>query len=108
MYCASCNRIVNGSKCPVCGSRSLRLPRAEDFCFLAEPEPLWVRALEDLLTDNGVEYVTRNVYGAARVKMTGLPERVRFFVRYGQYQQATELQEAFFGAEYVDFPAELE
>lgn len=107
MYCVRCNRIVNGDKCPGCGSRGLRLPRAEDYCFLTEPEPLWVRALEDLLADNGVEYVTRNVFGVAHAKMTGVPERVRFFVRYGQYHQAKELEQAFFSAEFVDFPEGL-
>lgn len=100
MYCARCNRIVHAEKCPGCGTRDLRLPRAEDYCFLSEPEPLWVRAMEDLLTDNGVEFATRKVFGAGMVSKTGIPQRVRFFVRYRDYQQAMELNEAFFNASF--------
>ncbi len=108
MYCEKCNRITDGGKCPSCGRKNLRLPRMEDFCFLSEQTPLWVQSLQDLLRDNGVEYVTRNVYGVAHAKMTGVPERVRFFVRYGQYHQAKELEQAFFSAEFVGFPEEME
>lgn len=102
MYCMSCNRIVTGEKCPSCGGRRLRLPRADDFCFLTDLELLWSQAMADLLTDNGIKFVTRNVFGAAQVKMTGVPERVRFFVPYSQYYQAKELEEAFFSAEFVE------
>jgi hypothetical protein len=77
------------------------MPAFDDYCFLAEPEPIWVQALEDLLTDNGVEYLTRKVHGAAMVTKTGIPQRVRFFVPYRDYQKAKELHDAFFGAEFV-------
>lgn len=108
MYCAKCSRVVEGLRCPVCGRRNLRLPVGEDFCFLTETTALWQQALEDLLTDSGVEFVTRNVYGAAQVKMTGIPERVRFFVPYARYEQARELEQAFFNGEFTDFPEEPE
>jgi hypothetical protein len=32
------------------------------------------------------------------VTKTGIPQRVRFFVRYRDYQKARELNEAFFSA----------
>lgn len=101
MYCERCNRIVERESCPGCGRRDLRLPVSEDFCFLREPDFLWVQALKDLLEDNGVEYVTRNVFGVGRVKMTGAPERVRFFVRYRDLARAKELDKAFFSAEFI-------
>ena len=96
MYCERCNRLVHKQKCPGCGRKDLRMPQYDDFCFLTEPEPLWTQALKDLLQDNGVEYLTRNVFGAGMVTKTGIPQRVRFFVRYRDYQQAKELNEAFF------------
>jgi hypothetical protein len=60
-----------------------------------------VQALKDLMEDNGVELRTRNVHGAAMVTKTGIPQRVRFFVPYRDYQKAKELHDAFFGAEFV-------
>lgn len=101
MYCAKCSRVVYAEKCPGCGRRDLRLPTSDDYCFLSEPGPLWVRAMEDILTDEGIEFVTRNIFGVGQTKMTGLPERVRFFVRYRDYARAKELEEAFFSAEFV-------
>lgn len=98
MYCERCSRLVYKEKCPDCGRRDLRMPGPEDFCFLTEPEALWVQALCDLLGDNGVEYLTRNVHGAALITKTGLPQRTRFFVRYRDYQKAKELNEAFFNS----------
>ena len=101
MYCERCNRLVYKPKCPGCGRKDLRLPRDDDFCFLTEPEHLWTQALRDLLQDNGVEYVTRNVHGAGMVAKTGIPQRVRFFVRFLDHQSAKELNEAFFNADFV-------
>jgi hypothetical protein len=76
------------------------MPAYDDYCFLTEPDALWVQALEDLLRDNGVAYLTRRVYGAAMITKTGIPQRVRFFVRYRDYQQAKELNEAFFSGSF--------
>ena len=90
MYCERCNRLVYKAKCPGCGRRDLRLPGSEDFCFLAEPEHLWTQALRD---------------GAGQVKRTGIPQRVRFFVRYRDHAQAAELNEAFFSGSF-DFEME--
>ena len=101
MYCQRCNRLVYEMKCPGCGGKNLRMPAYDDHCFLAEPEPIWVQALEDLLRDNGVEFLTRRVHGAALVTKTGIPQRVRFFVPYRDYQRAKELNEAFFNGSFV-------
>ena len=101
MYCQNCNRIVHAEKCPGCGTRDLRLPGFDDFCFLCEPDPLWVQAMEDILTDNGIEYIAKKLHGAALMVKTGVPQRTRFFVRYRDLVQAQELEKAFFSAEFV-------
>ena len=101
MYCQRCNRLVYETKCPGYGGKNLRMPAFDEHCFLAEPEPIWVQALEDLLRDNGVEFLTRRVHGAAMVTKTGIPQRVRFFVPYRDYQRAKELNEAFFNGAFV-------
>ena len=51
MYCPNCYLLVSGKKCPVCGSRNLREPVSEDYCFLVEKELIWAAALEDFLKD---------------------------------------------------------
>ena len=81
------------------------MPEPEDFCFLTEPDALWVQALKDLLQENGVEYVPRNVQEAYWMAKMGAPQRIRFFVRYRDYQRAKELNEAFFSADF-DFGME--
>ena len=73
MYCERCNRLADREKCPGCGRKDLRMPRYDDFCFLAEPDALWVQALTDLLQDNGVEFRTRNVQEAYLMAKTGAP-----------------------------------
>ena len=100
MYCERCNRLVYREKCPGCGRKDLRMPRYDDFCFLAEPDALWVQALTDLLQDNGVKFRTRNVQEAYLMAKTGAPRRVRFFVPYRDYQKAKELNDAFFQADF--------
>lgn len=100
MYCERCNRLVYREKCPGCGRKDLRMPQSDDFCFLTEPDPMWVQALMDLLQDNGVEYLTRNIHGAAMMIKMGIPQRTRFFVRYRDYQRAKELNDAFFNASF--------
>ena len=105
MYCERCNRLVYKPQCPGCGRKDLRMPQPEDFCFLTEPDPLWTQALCDLLQDNGVEYLTRKVHGAALMTKTGIPQRTRFFVRYRDHQRAKELNEAFFSGSF-DFETE--
>ena len=101
MYCERCSRLVYKEKCPGCGRKDFRMPQFDDLCFLTEPEPLWVQALKDLLQDNGVEYLTRNVQEAYWMAKTGAPQRIRFFVRYRDYQKAKELNEAFFSADFI-------
>lgn len=54
LYCEHCGLLTQEPRCPDCGSRSLRVPLAGDYCFLAEKELLWSHALEELLTDNGI------------------------------------------------------
>ena len=102
MYCERCNRLVYKEKCPDCGRKDLRMPGPDDFCFLAEKEPLWAQALEDLFRDNEIPFVTRESMGAGLTTKLGLAiERKRFYVPYGYYEAAKELEKEFFSAEFV-------
>jgi len=97
MYCPHCNVLTDRGKCPVCGSVHLRTPLGEDYCYLTEKETIWAGALSDVLTQNGVPYVTKNLLGAGlAAKMGPAMERVRFYVPFVHYQEAWALVQEFF------------
>lgn len=103
MYCTSCNTLVSGSRCFICGSGKLRLPQGEDYCYLTEKETIWTGALGDILTENGIPFVTRNVLGAGLAANIGPSlERTRFYVPYSHYENAQALERGFFSAENID------
>ena len=97
MYCQNCNILVNHTQCPLCGSKQLREPDVDDYCYLAEKDSIWAGALSDILTQNSVPFVTKNVLGAGlAAKMGPMLERTRFYVPYSRYETAQSLEEGFF------------
>ena len=56
----------------------------------------------DLLNDNRIPFVTRNVLGAGLAAKIGpAAERKRFYVPYANYADAKTLEEAFFSSESI-------
>lgn len=99
MYCGNCSALTEGSSCPICGSRKLRLPRDMDYCYLCETETLWSDAMKDILSGNSIPFVTQNVLGAGLAAKIGPAlERIRFFVPYAHYEAAKTLYAEFFHA----------
>ena len=96
-YCEKCSRIVEDDRCPVCKSRKTREPRELDPCFLTELDYISTGILEDLLRQNGIPYLKKDVMGAGMaIKVGPMLERSRFYVSYGQLDSAkTILEEAF-------------
>lgn len=102
MYCPNCNRSTEAKKCPICGSRNLQEPAPTDYCFLVDKELIWVTALEDILKDNCIPYVTKNTLGAGLAAKIGPAlERKQFFVPYCHYSTAKALEEDFFSGEFI-------
>lgn len=100
MYCPHCNFLLQGSRCPVCGSRELRLPQSSDYCYLTEKEALWSQALTDILTENQIPFLTKNTLGAGlTAKLGPALERVRFYVPWSRYEEARLLDQQFFSGE---------
>ncbi len=101
MYCPNCCLLDVDKKCPACGTKHLRMPASGDYCFLTEKELIWAAALEDLLQDNGIPFVTKNALGAGLAANLGSAmERKRFFVPYAHYTAARVLEEDFFSGEF--------
>lgn len=109
MYCPNCYVLTEESRCSVCGSKHLRVPAGEDYCFLSEKDMIWAGALEDILKQNGIPYVTRNVLGAGlAAKMGPALERTRFYVPYAHYETANNLDQEFFNGQAADLDIDFE
>ena len=97
MYCERCSQIVEEDRCPTCGSANLREPKAKDPCFLTEQDFVSTGILEDVLGQNGIPYLRKNVLGAGlAIKVGPMLDRGRFFVPYELLPKAQELVEDLF------------
>lgn len=101
MFCPNCNIIVNSPKCTICGSKNVREPQEDDYCYLIEKDSIWAGALSDILSQNEIPFITKNVLGAGlAAKMGPALERTRFYVPYANYQMAQDLEHEFFSADF--------
>ncbi len=92
-YCDRCLCITEGEFCPLCGNRNLSAVQASDFCFLTEQEDMWARLLIEILTDNGIEFISQPVYGAGMCLRTGKGEHQKIYVPYEKLSKAQELMQ---------------
>ena len=97
MYCETCNHLAEGDRCPVCGSRNLREPKEKDPCFLTEQDFVSSGILEDVLKQNGIPFLRKNVLGAGvAIKVGPMLDRGRFYVAFDLLPKARELTEDLF------------
>ena len=107
MYCETCGHLVEENRCPNCGSRSLREPKEKDPCFLTEQDFVSSGILEDILKQNGIPFLRKNVLGAGvAIKVGPMLDRGRFYVAYDQLSKAQELAEELFAPDESADPAE--
>lgn len=103
MYCEKCGIIFEGKRCPVCGDQNVRPPIPRDLCFLTEQETMWAEMLEDVLKQNDIPCLTKNVLGAGlALKVGPMSERVRFYVPYLHLQNAKAIVDELFSAQRGD------
>ena len=94
MYCEKCKRIIEGERCPACGSKKVRNPESGDLCFVTEQDYVSSGILEDILQQNGVPFLKKDVMGAGMaIKVGPFLERSRFYVPYERYQEAETIAE---------------
>ena len=99
MYCEKCSRIVEADRCPVCHSRKIREPEAKDPCYLTEQDYVSSGILEDLLKQNNIPYLKKDVMGAGMaIKVGPMLERSRFYVPFERLSSATAIMEDLFSA----------
>ena len=107
MYCEKCCQIVEEASCPTCGSSRLREAKEKDPCFLTEQDFIHTGILEDILGQNNIPFLRKNVLGAGMaIKVGPMLERGRFYVPYELLPKAQELVNDFFSEEEEAVPME--
>ena len=94
MYCEKCRRIFEEEKCPVCRHSRVRNPEPGDLCFLTEQDYVSSGILEDVLKQDGIPYLRKDVMGAGMaVKVGPMLDRGRFYVMYEKLPDARAVVE---------------
>lgn len=97
MYCEKCMTVYEGDSCPSCGKNKGREVKPDDVCFLTEQDFISSGILEDVLKQNGIPHLRKNVMGAGvAIKVGPMLERSRFYVPYPRLQEAAEVVEELF------------
>ena len=101
MYCEKCSRITEEDRCPVCKSRKLREPEPKDPCFVTEQDYVPAGILEDVLKQNSIPFLKKEVMGAGlAIKVGPMLDRSRFYVPFEQLENALSVvEELFAGSE---------
>ena len=106
-YCENCHLLCEWPVCGYCGTRPLREPRADDYCFLSSRNEPWAQMLAELLQEERIAVVTRPVpqrgfgYSGERSAYTEL------FVPFPELERAKELERALLTSE-PSFPEDAE
>ena len=97
-FCEKCNTLCTDSICPDCGSKDLRAPEANDFCFLTERAPMWADMLRAALSDVGIESAFRPLLGMGTTFGAGRTlDRHQIYVPYDRFTEAQDVMFAIFG-----------
>ena len=97
MYCEKCKRIIDGERCPACKSRKVREPQADDLCLLTEQDYISSGILEDVLKQNNIPFLKKEVMGAGlAIKVGPMLDRSRFYVMYDILDKARPIVDDLF------------
>ena len=97
MYCEKCCRIIEGDRCPVCRSRRVREEKPGDICLLTELDYVSSGILEDVLKQDGIPYLRKDVMGAGMaIKVGPMLDRGRFYVMYEKLTDAQAVVDELF------------
>ena len=98
MYCEKCKHLVDSDHCPNCRRSRVREVQPEDPCFLTEKGSPWSGMLEDVLRQNEIPFLTDGRMGAGLAVGAGtMLESKRFYVRWDDYERASEIVDELFG-----------
>ena len=102
-YCEHCRKPIEGDRCPWCGKKHLRELREDDLCFLEEKELIWSEMLADVLKEQNIPFLQKNVLGAGlTISLGTVRERVRFYVYYRDLEAAEEVVKDLFSTPFEE------
>ena len=97
MFCEKCSAVFESDICPFCGDENTRQPYPDDLCFLIEKNYVMAGMLGDILTQNNISFMIKNVLGAGMALKVGpMAERVRVYIPYKYYQSAKDIADTLF------------
>lgn len=103
MYCERCSRIIEEERCPYCKSRRVREPEPKDPCFLTEQDYISSGILEDVLKQNDIPFLKKDVMGAGlAIKVGPMLDRSRFYVPFDRLEDAAAVADELFPASRED------
>ena len=92
MYCESCMKLTDESKCPFCKRKKLREARHDDPVYILTQDATFARSVEDILSKNGIPCIKRGFLGEGITSYVGFTlEAFRFYVPYAAYGKAREV-----------------
>ena len=81
---------------------NVRHPYPDDLCFLIEKNYVMAGMLGDILTQNNISFMIKNVLGAGMALKVGpMAERVRVYIPYKYYQSAKDIADTLFAGHAV-------
>ena len=97
LYCELCMTLCDDhTKCPDCGGKKLREPKADDPVYLLERNAIWSGGIAEVLQDNGIRCMKRGARGPALSTILGTGSEIYlFYVPYSDYEKAKELMDDF-------------
>ena len=98
-YCENCKRLVDScEKCWQCETKNIREPMENDEVYLTTKDSFFSNWLEDVLKQNNIPCLKKGTFGAAMLLRAGVSniETYDFFVPFGEYERAKELEEELF------------
>ncbi len=80
-----------------------RRPTEEAYIFLTEKKAIWAGMLSDVLSQNQITFITKNVLGAGlTIKIGHTAEIVKFYVHRDCFEKAQELEHELFSGQEND------
>ena len=90
--CEKCCRVTEKNTCPACGCKKVREVGEKDPVYLTELDYLSSGILKDVLKQNEIPFLVKDVMGAGMaIKVGPMLDRSRFYVPYPQLESAGAL-----------------
>ena len=98
-YCDNCHLLNEDPICAFCGSKLIRGPKDDDYCFIANKASPWAEMLQGILEDDHIPVIVRQ-WSPRTAAYTGeVGTRTDFFVPYAVLEHAKQLEQALMNSE---------